>query len=76
MQEFACFFFFYLEERRGDARGHLLADHGDHGRARPEDVAARGVRVALRRVQEEIREVAAPDVLVLGRDVAEVELVL
>mmetsp|Transcript_16038 Transcript_16038/g.48547 ORF Transcript_16038/g.48547 Transcript_16038/m.48547 type:complete len:659 (-) Transcript_16038:630-2606(-) len=62
------------QQRRGHARRHLVAEGRDHRAAAPQDVAARGVGVALRRVQEQVGEGAAFDVLVLRRHGREVEL--
>lgn len=41
----------------------------------PQDVAAGGVRVTARRVEEEVGQVAPLDVLLLGRHVREVQLI-
>ena len=43
------------EEARGDALREVLAGEGDDRDARPEHVAARGVRVEQRRVEENVR---------------------
>lgn len=62
----------YAPQQAGrHARRHLLPHQRQHRQAAPQRVAARGVGVAARRVEEEVAEPPAADVLVLGRHVRE-----
>jgi hypothetical protein len=65
-----------VQQRRGDSGRHFLVGHGNHRRPAPENIASGGVRVALWGVKEQLCQLAAPDVLVLRRNVREENLVV
>lgn len=62
-----------LEDGGRDARTHLVlvARECEEGSARPQHVSRRCVRVALRRIQEEVADPGAGDVLLLRRHICE-----
>lgn len=55
----------------GHPRRQRFAGHRHHGRARPQHIHAGGVAVAQWRVQANVHQLAAADVLLLGRHIRE-----